>query len=206
MTIAACYLSAEGVVLGADSTTTMFVPNPDPNTGGAEHHYNFAQKVFQIGSDVSLGIAMWGLGNLATTSYRTLIARFADDLQANPQTSVAAIAERWNAAFWGAYSTEFSQVIQRVRQLVGQTVRTPQEENELAFCQQSFSGGFCIGGCCTGWTLAFWTRSKDRASGPGRAKSCWRWLFRTGWRSRSTCRSVKQLTGSTHRFTLRFRQ
>jgi len=46
MTIAACYLSGEGVVLGADSTTTMFVPAMDPGAPGADHHYNFAQKLF----------------------------------------------------------------------------------------------------------------------------------------------------------------
>src|SRR5262249_17852138 len=26
--------------------------------------------------------------------------------------------------------------------------RTPDEENELVVLQQSFSGGFCLGGCC----------------------------------------------------------
>ena len=35
MTIAACYVSAEGVVFGADSTATMFVPGPGPNPSGA---------------------------------------------------------------------------------------------------------------------------------------------------------------------------
>jgi hypothetical protein len=148
LTIAACYLSAEGVVFGADSTTTMFVRNPDPNAGGAEHHYNFAQKIFQIGNESCLGIATWGLGNLAATSYRTLIARFADDLQANPQTTMASIADRWNALFWSAFSTEYAHVLQRAHQLSGQATRTPAEDDELAFWQQSYSGGFCLGGCC----------------------------------------------------------
>lgn len=80
MTIAACYLSSEGVVLGADSTTTMYVTCPGPNPLQTEHHYNYAQKVFQIGKESTLGITMWGLGNLGETSYRTLIAEFADTL------------------------------------------------------------------------------------------------------------------------------
>lgn len=58
MTIAACYLSSEGVVLGADSTTTMYVSAPGPHPTGGEHHFNFAQKVFQIGSEGTLGITM----------------------------------------------------------------------------------------------------------------------------------------------------
>ena len=70
MTIAACYLSADGVVFGADSTSTMFVPAPG-GAGGSHHHYNYAQKIFQIGEHGSLGIGMWGLGNLHQVSYRT---------------------------------------------------------------------------------------------------------------------------------------
>jgi hypothetical protein len=60
MTIAACYLSAEGVVFGADSTTTMFVSGIGPGAPGAEHHYNFAQKVLQIGENSTLAMTMWG--------------------------------------------------------------------------------------------------------------------------------------------------
>jgi hypothetical protein len=78
-----CYLSAEGVVFGADSTSTMFVSAPG-GAGGSQHHYNFAQKIFQIGDHGSLGIAMWGLGNLLQISYRTLIARFSDQIKTHP--------------------------------------------------------------------------------------------------------------------------
>jgi len=148
VTIAACYLSAEGVVFGADSTTTMSVPNPTPGNAPSEHHYNFAQKVFQVGDEGCLGITMWGLGNLAQTSYRTLIARFADQLRANPQPTMAAIADRWTEHFWAAYSSEYAPVLQRVGQLTGITIRTPSEDDELEFLHQSFSGGFCLGGCC----------------------------------------------------------
>ena len=148
MTIAACYLSSEGVVFGADSTSTMFVQNPIPVAGGSEHHFNYAQKIFQVGHDSGLGITMWGLGNLAATSYRTLVARFGDDLKANPASSMTQIADRWNALFWSAYSKEYATILQRTQQLLGQTTRTQDEERELEFLQQSFSGGFCLGGCC----------------------------------------------------------
>ena len=110
MTIAACYLSSEGVVFGADSTSTMFVRGPGPAPGGTEHHFNYAQKVFEIGQQSRLGITMWGLGNLDRTSYRTLIARFANDLNAAPAQNMGGIAQRWSAFFWGAYSAEFAPV------------------------------------------------------------------------------------------------
>lgn len=47
MTIAACYLSADGVVFGADSITTMYASGVGPSASGSEYHYNFAQKIFK---------------------------------------------------------------------------------------------------------------------------------------------------------------
>jgi hypothetical protein len=148
MTIAACYLSTEGVVLGADSTTTMFVAAPGPPGVGAEHHFNYAQKVFQIGMDGSLGMTMWGLGALMGTSYRTLIAEFADALITQPPATMQETADRWAQHFWNAYSTELAQFLARAQDLRSRAQRTPDEENELTFLMQTFSGGFCLGGCC----------------------------------------------------------
>ncbi len=146
LTIAACYLSAEGVVFGADSTTTMHVRNPVPNTGSVEHHYNFAQKIFQIGDHSTLGITMWGLGNLSKTSYRTLVARFSDQLQQCPESTMADIAALWNELFWTAYSSEYPDILARARHLSLLPTRTPEESGELDMLEQSFSGGFCLGG------------------------------------------------------------
>ncbi len=147
MTIAACYLSSEGVVLGSDSTSTMFVAGPGPGgLGGSDHHFNFAQKIFQIGHDSTMGMAMWGLGNLAQVSYRTLIAHFADQLFAQPPASMQDVADRWNAYFFHAFTTHLAPIYQRVQTLLGQQARSPDEENELHFLVRSFSGGFCLGG------------------------------------------------------------
>lgn len=43
MTIAACYLSSEGVVFGADSTSTMYVSGLGPGSPGSEHHFNWVR-------------------------------------------------------------------------------------------------------------------------------------------------------------------
>jgi hypothetical protein len=146
MTIAACYLSAEGVVFGADSTTTVFVSGIGPGAPGADHHYNFAQKIFQIGENSTLAMAMWGLGNLRTVSYRTLIAQFADSLVGQGAQSMGDVANRWNQFFWTAYSTELGQFLQRAQQLRGQPTRTAAEDAELMLLLGAFSGGFCLGG------------------------------------------------------------
>jgi hypothetical protein len=113
---------------------------------GAEHHYNFAQKVFQIGENSTLAMTMWGLGNLGSVSYRTLVAQFADSLVGQGAQSMVDVANRWNQFFWTTYSTEFGQFLQRVQLLQQKQARTPEEEAELYWLRQSFSGGFCIGG------------------------------------------------------------
>jgi hypothetical protein len=146
VTIAACYLSAEGVVFGADSTSTMYVSGGGPGTSGSTHHFNFAQKIFQIGEDSTLAMTMWGLGNLANTSYRTLIAQFADSLVGQGAQSMEEVANRWNHFFWAAYSAEFDSILQSARALHEQPARTPEEEERLTSLVQALSGGFCIGG------------------------------------------------------------
>lgn len=94
MTIAACYLSAEGVVFGADSTTTVYVRGVGPGAQGSEHHFNFAQKIFQIGENSTLGLTMWGLGGISSVSYRTLIAQFADSLVGHGAQSMGDVAQQ----------------------------------------------------------------------------------------------------------------
>lgn len=147
MTIAACFVSADGVVFGADSTTTMPVADRTQTPAQAVHHYNFAQKIFEIGENASLGLVMWGLGNLKSTSYRTLIARFAKLTTACHQPSVQAVAQRWADFFWNEYSAIFATERAEARRLAEKTQRTAEEEKALRELIQSLSGGFCIGGC-----------------------------------------------------------
>ena len=146
MTIAACYLSSEGIVLGADSTTTMFVAAPGTNQAGREHHYNHAQKTFEIGTGSTLAITMWGLGNLENTSYRTLIVQFSDTLSSQNAQSMSEVADRWNQFFWSAYSSSCSRELKRAQELLAKSSRSPDEESELAYWSQAFKGGFCVGG------------------------------------------------------------
>jgi hypothetical protein len=97
LTIAACYLTPEGVVFGADSTTTW-------GTSGDLHYFNHGQKLFEIGENSTLGIVTWGLGGLAVSSHRMLIAVLADDLESNPPQSVEEVANHWADHFWSAYT------------------------------------------------------------------------------------------------------
>jgi len=75
MTIAAAYLMSEGVVLGADSTTTVMTPD-----GQVAQVFDCAQKVFEIGNGGRMGACTWGAAQLGNTAHRTVFARLADSL------------------------------------------------------------------------------------------------------------------------------
>jgi hypothetical protein len=97
VTIASCYLSPEGVVLGADSTSTYDFPTHP-------HHFNYGQKLFEVGEKSTLGVVTWGLGGLAFGSYRSLIARLSDGLNKTPVNSVLEVAQLWTDMFWVKYA------------------------------------------------------------------------------------------------------
>lgn len=137
MTIAGVYLTPEGIVMGADSTTTT-------NGATGRHYFNHAQKLFEIGEKSTLAAITWGFARLGETSYRTLLARLADDLKTNPPTDVADVAQRWATQFWLEY--EAFVLVQRVRDLHAIGARTPKEEDEYNQLKDALVTGFCIGG------------------------------------------------------------
>ena len=138
MTIAACYLSTEGVVLGADSTATYCRTDGD-------RHFNHAQKLFEIGRNSTLGFVTWGMGSLGPTSYRTMLAELSDDLLANPVNDGIEVMQRWVDMAWNSYRTNNISAINRLRDLVRINPHSPSEERELESLSH-LSGGFCIGG------------------------------------------------------------
>jgi hypothetical protein len=148
VTIAACYLSPEGVVLGADSASTYFLPS-------GPRHFNYGQKIFEIGEDSTLGIVTWGLGGLALGSHRTLAARLGDSLDEPPVSSVLDVANRWIDLVWPIYSA--LPEIQNCKALESKLPydpavppdvarRTEVEELRLEKFKQDLVVGFCIGG------------------------------------------------------------
>lgn len=147
MTIAACYVSMEGVVFGADSTTTISVKGPSGDWEG--HHFDYGQKIFEIGRESRLGVAIWGLGSFLGTSYRTLIAELGDEVEAEPRRSVEETARSLGIKVWTAVESSFSaEFIQKLRDIAakGEKERTPEEQDQLSRLGY-FGGGFCVGGC-----------------------------------------------------------
>jgi len=137
MTIAACYVTPEGVVLGADSTASAML-------AGGFHYFNYNQKVFEVGEPEqgTLGLVTWGLGSLGPKSYRTLLAKLSDSLLKTAPVSVQDAAQRWIDIVWADYSP----VTAYCKQLDAKSPRTPQEDEELEQLKRGLFVGFCMGG------------------------------------------------------------
>ena len=157
MTIAACYLSPEGIVVGSDSTSTYSTPAFFPFMPPSNRHYNFGQKVFEIGRHSSLAVVTWGLGGLSVGSYRTLIAELGDSLDTSPSSSVLGVASRWSEHFWKSYSASLKPEIDQIKALNAKPPfdsanpndparRTVAEEMFFNQRKENLVVGFCLGG------------------------------------------------------------
>lgn len=144
MTIAACYLCPEGVVLGSDSTATF----PPASGQASGSHFNHTQKLFEIGDGGSLGLVTWGAGGVGATSYRTLLARLGDQFAGTHPSSVLDATWRWSTLVWSEYAAFFAPMRQRAQDLVAKGNRSPDEDKELNDLIAQTVVGFCIGGCC----------------------------------------------------------
>ena len=149
MTIAACYFSSEGVVFGADSTTTSTTV-VTPLAGGPPKiftgHFNHAQKIFEIGEHGTLGINMWGNGRIGTVSHRKFIAEVSENLVSVTISSVEDASRFFADSFWKLYTKEYATQITRYNFLCGIANPTPDEEQERVAIEQGIAGGYCIGG------------------------------------------------------------
>lgn len=149
VTIAACFVTPEGVVFGADSTASAMLK-------GGFHYFNHNQKVFEIGEPGmgTLGLATWGLGALGTLSHRTLVARFYDGLAAAPATDVKEVADRWTEHIWPEYSPLLAycrslnskKAFDAAANQPDPAARTKDEEEEFEQLKRGLVLGFFIGG------------------------------------------------------------
>jgi hypothetical protein len=149
VTIAACFVTPEGIVLGADSTASTMLK-------GGFHYFNYNQKVYEIGEPGkgTLGIVTWGLGGLGSLSHRTVIAQFHDGIARKPAKNVKELAERWTDHVWA----EYSPLLQTCQGLnikkpydpatnpPDPAARTEAEEQEFEQLKRGLVLGFFIGG------------------------------------------------------------
>jgi hypothetical protein len=152
VTIAVCYVSPEGIVLGADSTSSYVLP-----TGGM-HYYNHAQKLFEVGESATIGIITWGAAGISETrSYRSLVATLADGLQPpNAPPDMLNVTQRWIDLFWAEYTTtQLYHYFQGLHvrpgydpaaQQQAENARSAAEEQEYLDLADGLVAGFCVAG------------------------------------------------------------
>jgi hypothetical protein len=137
VTIAAYALTGEGVVLGADSTSTVAFP------GGARRYYNNEQKLFEVGDHGTLGVVTWGIGRMGPHSYRTHIADLSEELKSSPPADVHDVAKRFSAKMWSVYDHEMrAQIMAHTSILTNPNVPAQVK----APIESALSVGFCIAG------------------------------------------------------------
>ena len=140
MTIAACAVGPEGIVLGADSTSTVSVAK------SADRYLHNEQKVFEVGESSSFGVVTWGLGRIGTTSYRTLIAQLSDDFRRHPPASVEEAAAAFSEKIWSVYNATLAPEIRKLQAVIHAPNAKPDEAEPAKQTLQSMSVGFCLGG------------------------------------------------------------
>lgn len=73
MTIAISLKVNDGLVLAADSATTLFSQEPDGGPSGVVNVYNNANKVFNLVKGKPIGAVTWGAGSIGAASISTLM-------------------------------------------------------------------------------------------------------------------------------------
>lgn len=145
LTIAACHVSPEGVVLGADSTTT--ITNGDSTFSC---HFDHAQKLFQVGNDgATVGLVTWGLGSIGGKSHRSLVNDLAMNRQKHDLSTIAKMAEKLGQSVGQLYQTSYRTQLEAYRRTIEafEARRAPAEADlELAQRAVDLRGGYCIAG------------------------------------------------------------
>lgn len=140
MTIACAVVVPEGVVLGADSTSTVVLEDE------TVRHYNHQQKIFEVGKNSSIGIVTWGLGSAHNSSYRTMLADFAETVTA---THISEIAHAWASRFWEQYSKDpvVTKLATAAKNAAEDPLSSVETRKRALGKLQELKVGFCIGGC-----------------------------------------------------------
>ncbi len=141
MTIAGCAVTGEGVVLGADSTSTMIM-SPD----GSQRYLANEQKLFEVGENGTIGVLTWGLGRIGSVSHRTRIADLSDEISKAPPANVFEVATVFANMLWPAYDRELRPQIDLRKAVLADPASPPPEIEKAKAALESFVVGFCVAG------------------------------------------------------------
>lgn len=146
MTIAACHVCPEGVVLGTDSTTTV-------TSASGSHYLDYEQKIFEVGGQgSSIAIATWGQGRIGGTSHRTIAAKLGEFVKNEGPSDLQAVADELSRTLWEAMWTGYGEDLDRALNLrkrltdEGAEELTEHDWEFLLRADQVLSGGYFLAG------------------------------------------------------------
>jgi hypothetical protein len=151
MTIAACHVSPEGVILGTDSTTTLTWQ--DGNGQSCKHHLDYEQKLFEVGpKESTFGLATYGQGRIADLSHRTVAARLGRKHGETAFKTVREMADSLATFVWDKLESAHKADLDRARDLYAKYVGdpksqlTPADESFLVRAYNGIRGGYFLAG------------------------------------------------------------
>lgn len=152
MTITACHVCSEGVILGADSMTTI-------STGGVpKYHFDHAQKIFEVGKPHSLlALATWGGGSFGITSHRRIAHQLGLLKEKNPDKNLKelsldlqgmarqAFANRIPAGVWTNRLNRFKELLMKFRS-DPQQIDAVELDELVKLHENNLGGGYFLAG------------------------------------------------------------
>jgi len=110
----------DGIVLGADSTTQIYLKDQQGRVGVAKTYSN-AQKLFQI-SDLKMGVMAYGAGNIGNRSAQGWLRDFSDHVKSLPEKkteSVQKVTAQLLDFLGSEYNAAFNDVPKNKKPLIG---------------------------------------------------------------------------------------
>jgi hypothetical protein len=119
MTISVCLTVNDGLVLAADSATTLDLP------GGDKQIYNHADKIFNLFKGLPVGAVTWGLGSIGNASMATVAKDFRQlitDSSSNDPSHVVAP--------WGICTNDYTieEIAKKFRDFLDERLQPVHEE------------------------------------------------------------------------------
>lgn len=107
MTIAISLKVNDGIVLAADSASTILSKGPD-NRLGVVNVYNTANKIFNLKKGFPIGAITWGSGSIGQASISTLTKDFRAQLKLDKDDySIEDVTNQFSEFIFGEYETVF---------------------------------------------------------------------------------------------------
>lgn len=147
MTIATCYYSTEGVVLGSDSREVEIGDNGEITVVS-----DTVEKIYEVGDNGSFGVVAWDKPEIDGISIRDLVGRLTDRVKKKGLDEPREVDESWRNILWEIYepyvikakhdNPEISEIINKDPE-----TRTTNDNEKYNNFINDYRVCFCLAGC-----------------------------------------------------------